>query len=236
MSGTFRVPVYELPEEYHNPSLTWARPPVRDFGDSTPEVVYTAIGLALSRWESLETRLGQLFALLVDSESTAAARAYDMAASATARRDMLGAAGEIYFEHERRRKQYLGILQKLVRNHSEAAARRNDIAHGIVSRIIFSPPNHAIGFLLTPPRYNARRITYPSRRSALAVKSFQQFEPIGPPDWINSYTQDYLEGASYAFVSDDISKMARKIEAFGNVIAAFFNNLIQINYFGPEEP
>ena len=47
-----------------DPNL-WDIPPLAEIGDPDPNIIFTAVGRALTEWEHLESALSQLFAYLV---------------------------------------------------------------------------------------------------------------------------------------------------------------------------
>src|SRR5215471_7697550 len=139
-----------LPAEYLI-EPTWIFPRATR-GDPDSDTLYSAVGKTLSQWEALEIELGRLFAILVESKSHAAARAYGVLASATGRYDLLEKAAEVYFAN-RDSYQAFKDLMKVLRL---ASPRRNDVAHGHV-RDYAAPDTEGGGFYLVAPDYNTRR-------------------------------------------------------------------------------
>lgn len=144
----------------------WDPRPVNPLGDSNQNVIFNAVGEALTEWEQLENACAQLFAVLVSANQkraylAPAIRAYGMVSGAGIRQQMLVSAAESYFS---RRK---GMAQKqeaelngLMKEYSKFAARRNEIAHGLVQRVFLTKRGvrpAAIGIYLTPSFYNPKK-------------------------------------------------------------------------------
>jgi hypothetical protein len=127
----------------------WDRPPIPPLGDEFPDQIYRAVGWALSGWEMLEMSLVGLFDILIGTEqdSHASHRAYGAVTIWNIRRDMLKAAAEAYFWQfpdqalEREISEMINLADRY-------AARRNDVAHGIVLAYdeMFGPPSPLGGF------------------------------------------------------------------------------------------
>lgn len=137
------------PEFGHQP--TWTLPRLRS-GDADSDLLYVAVGRALSQWEELETGLSELFATFVESRSIAAARAYGTVASAQGRFDLLDAAAEVYFAARAGRDDYRQIIKVL----RLASPCRNNIAHGVVREYAAHGVDGG-GSYLVSPEYNSRR-------------------------------------------------------------------------------
>jgi hypothetical protein len=132
----------------------WDVPPRADHGDSDDDQLYRAVGYALSQWEGLEIALSGLFAVLVESKSQAATRAYGALASARARVEALASAAEVFFATEI--SSHFDTFQAILKVVGWAGSRRNDIAHGIV----LTYARHDTvggGFFLVAPHYNSRK-------------------------------------------------------------------------------
>lgn len=142
-----------LPSDYLNASF-WQIAQRAEQGDEGADSVYHAVGEALTQWERLEIELAGLFGILVDSASHAASRAYGVIVSARGRNEALERAGEVYFElhHPEHHLAFKNILRAV----AYAAARRNDVAHGIVVTYADrSVPGG--GYYLVAAEYNSRK-------------------------------------------------------------------------------
>jgi hypothetical protein len=129
-------------------SNSWDIPDFPIKGDATEDVTFASVGRALSRWEEFETRLASLFGVfmgtLIDTHETnarAAIRAYGSVASFRGKAEMLEQAAELWFD-EHPSEELEKKLRDLLRLASRYAARRNDIAHGIVHPL-WNPGNRS---------------------------------------------------------------------------------------------
>jgi hypothetical protein len=127
----------------------WDRPPIPSLGDEFLDQIYRAVGWALSGWEMLEMSLVGLFDILIRTEqdSHASHRAYGAVTIWNIRRDMLKSAAEAYF-WQFPDKALESNISELINLADRYAARRNDIAHGIVLAYdeMFGPPSPLGGF------------------------------------------------------------------------------------------
>ena len=133
----------------------WEVKPPSDDGDREIDVLYAAVGRALSRWEELEEDLADLFSGLVGSTagvhdfSNPACRAYGSIPNFNTRADMLSAAAAAFFENVDR-PHLESSYNELIKLCRRFAARRNDIAHGTTWMT-------DVGNFLVPPYYNIRK-------------------------------------------------------------------------------
>lgn len=110
----------------------WDRRPWPAIGDSELDITYAAVGRCLSSWERFEGILSLLFsAFVVNMERDGARRAYSAVRTFEGRIEMLKAASEAYF-HESPNDGWLTSFKTIFKTSKEFAARRNDIAHGVV--------------------------------------------------------------------------------------------------------
>lgn len=140
----------------------WEPPPRADRGDSDSDLLYMRIGRALTSYEIVEEEFARLFADLVHSNSEAAFRAYGCIMSPTTKREMLENAAEIYFFHSVGHSisydDELKTFRGLMSHYQQAAARRNEIAHGTVIAFMLSgPTSRDFHHFLVPTMYSARR-------------------------------------------------------------------------------
>lgn len=159
----------------------WDALPRPQTGTPDLDVLYAAVGRALSQWEVLESNLARIFQLLCNA-SEAAAVAYGAVSSFTGRCDMLEAAFRCYSG-----KKKFARLPKLLGEIKKFSARRNDIAHGVA---IESTRNKvAEGYLLVPSFYNSRKRPHWME---------MQIDELDPTEFIRR-----LEGA-YAYNDEQI--------------------------------
>jgi hypothetical protein len=142
-----------------------SRRPVSPVGDSQEDMIFSAVGQALTEWEQLENACAQLFAVLVSTSHkraylAPAIRAYGTITSAATRKEMLVNAGEAYFASRPTKAQTFKVeFNQLMQAYIDFASRRNDIAHGLVQRVFLTKRGTrpaAIGIYLTPSFYSAR--------------------------------------------------------------------------------
>lgn len=137
------------------PHELWARPPVRLLGDADADPLFLSIGKALTVWESVEQLFALLFAYFLNTNSRGGAmRAFGSIISAGGRRDALTQAGLVFMsewvgitDDDRRR------FSELMKHFGNAAGRRNDIGHGIVTELPKGFQKNAPGYFLVPPDY-----------------------------------------------------------------------------------
>jgi hypothetical protein len=109
------------------------RPDPAEIGDTKPDTIYPAVGEALSTWENTERGFASIFAKVVApiGSGFAARRAYGTIIANRVRREMIGAAAEVFFRNfpSAEAESELALLMGL---YSTATGRRNDFAHGII--------------------------------------------------------------------------------------------------------
>jgi hypothetical protein len=172
-------------------------------GDASPEPIYTAVGNALNNWEMLESEMAFLFALLIESRSRAAFRAYGRLSSATARKEALEEAALIFFG----RRGTPGLpseIKAITALSQRASARRNEFAHGVAS--LFRTPD-LNGWYLIPPVYNARK-----------NRAFHDLAVLGTRKWVLG---------NYAYTSNQIMESVAKIAVCYDAISDYTTNLTE---------
>ncbi len=107
--------------------------PFAPSGDSSSEALYTAVGQALNNWEHAENSFAHLFGTIIrpGRNSYAARRAYGSIVTARGRKEMLGSVIAVFFRNfpnEAAEQEAKALLNR----YQVAAARRNELAHGIV--------------------------------------------------------------------------------------------------------
>jgi hypothetical protein len=160
-----------------NKRNSWDRPPIPLIGDETSDEIYRAVGWALSGWEMLEMSLVGLFDTLIGIalDTHASHRAYGAVTIWNIRRDMLRAAAEAYFL-EFPNQPLAKEIKETINIVDRYAARRNDIAHGIVLAYdeIFGPPSPLGGFrgwLLFPALTSTKAMRLPFRDPKYALSA-----------------------------------------------------------------
>lgn len=131
----------------------WGRYPMSDRwktpwpaeGEANPDILYRAVGEALTCWETVEQALAQIFAFVTSNDaeldrSRPAIRAYGMITGAHQRISMTRSAIESWF-HQHSSLSGLDVEElnaagmALLSEIGTAASRRNDIAHGRVDSL-----------------------------------------------------------------------------------------------------
>ncbi len=197
-------------DSYQRPSIPpihhyWDRPEPRDQGDDGPDPIFLSVGRALSRWESVESVFARTFGLFVESDSSAAIRAYGAITSSSGRREALREAAAVF--SDKRGNSFpqddFGLLMK---HYADASARRNEIAHGMVAS--FNIEDQSRGFFLVPATYNSRKN---EAFTLTFVKEVKQ-----------SKDQFKVFGHNYRYTSADISHFAALLEGLAQQASGFF--------------
>lgn len=158
-----------FPESEKEVRTYWGRPPSKLRGDSEPDIIFTAVGHALSSWEYVEEEIASLFMMFTQCQPgttyDVVRRAFGATEFSSGRKKALDAAAEIYFAHEP--DEIRRCYNRLADHISFASNRRNDIAHGKVSILTVYDENDGVqtnkderGCLLIPPNYSTSR-THP---------------------------------------------------------------------------
>ncbi|CAX24220.1 protein of unknown function [Methylorubrum extorquens DM4] len=139
---------------------SFPRPALPKQGDETPDVLYHAVGRALTHWEIAEQSYATLFNSLVSPQAPlfALQRAYGSLAAARGRHDMSKIAAEVYFR-DRPHEELEKLLRRFLKLYSDAGARRNELAHGIVAGHL-NPEAEQIkftGYYLGPSNWNSNK-------------------------------------------------------------------------------
>lgn len=140
------------------PSI-WDRPPFPQQGDADKKEIWTAVGAAISAWGEYEAALGRLFTIFIagDFPSPQAKRAFGGIRTFEGRRELLRGASEAFFHYQK------GTLEEQVRFKAiftvswDAAARRNDLAHGITMAFTPEGKSEPNGFCLMPSYYDSSK-------------------------------------------------------------------------------
>lgn len=152
-------------------------------GDRRPTQLYCGVGKVTSRWEFIELAMAELFGVLVADGSITSLRVYGALSGVSARKDVIRAAMETYFQHDAK-----SDLEKQVRSvllaYDRASWQRNDIAHGIVTQFVNGGTKEVSGFLLVPPSYS--------------TKKFGRFPTHGRANWL----ENALGQFSYALLHE----------------------------------
>jgi hypothetical protein len=142
-----------LPHQPH----PWDIPPFPEKGAETEDITFTAVGRALSGWETFEEALAALFAIFVGARSYAGIRAYGSVLTFRGRSDMIKAAAQTYFL-EKPNPPLQAKLRSLQNLADKYSPRRNEIAHGIVRQYFMVTAEHrGTGYVLCPSDYSTNK-------------------------------------------------------------------------------
>lgn len=157
------------------PLRNWHPPPrilpsLDHKGENERRAIYEAVGMALDEWEQLEVLLAQLFAVLCESTSAAARRAYGTITGPFGKREALEHAALEFFEMRQAKckgreeavcqAQKDGVSQ-IVSGYGRASEYRNNIAHGTTSRFYIKQEHNGdadLGYFLHAPPYATRKL------------------------------------------------------------------------------
>jgi hypothetical protein len=190
-----------VPQEssYEFPDLaSWKLPPILPVGDPDRDVLYHAVGYALSSWEALEWTLATLYSELLGAHNYAAERSYGLITTASVRANILGEVLDIA-AHEEQTKDWadLPVARELLRHYRDASVMRNYIAHGLVSTIAGADGRGHTSYVV-PAGYNTRQMT--SRHS------LPSGELVAAGEMVRAF------GYRYALTSNQIHEYRGRLE------------------------
>ncbi|SEK35574.1 hypothetical protein SAMN04487787_101594 [Kosakonia sacchari] len=139
----------------------WTRDKLKNVsvGDENQDIIFHAVGMALSQWETLENEMFRLYLVFCSSDnaitSTALRRAFGTIESSDGRRKALEEAARVYFGDHNYPCGIAKPYKLLFESHKKASERRNEIAHGVVR--CFWINNENKGNFLLPASYNTGR-------------------------------------------------------------------------------
>ncbi|MEH2471913.1 hypothetical protein V1281_006899 [Nitrobacteraceae bacterium AZCC 2161] len=129
----------------------WDRRPWPKIGDPTVEVIYEAVGRALSSWEIYEGLQSVLFSAFVtpNLQTKAAMRAYSAVRTFEGRNEMLRAASQAYF-HEQPETELQDAFKGVLSTAASFSPRRNEITHASVNTFTTDEGSATDTFALYP--------------------------------------------------------------------------------------
>lgn len=148
--------------------------PILSKGGSNPDELAAAVGYALTQWELIDEFLAMTFGSLVQSRGSSAEAAYGMISAFGQRCGMIRAAAKKSLPRGSR---LLIELNAVLADLENLSGKRNNIAHGIISRNMVGgggdkrPRNKLVGYFLTPPRYNTKKALTDERLAELVTAS-----------------------------------------------------------------
>ena len=191
----------------------WKKPSLDEVmnGDDSIDLIFHAIGSALTQWEVLENNLFSMYMMFCELESAssynAIRRSFGTIESSAARRIAIIEAAKIYFGEEEYSRGSAKQFKKIFEAHEAATKRRNDIAHGVAHG--FTINNESKGFFLFPASYNSGRNT-----------TFMVSD--------GSANAPYLT-ETYRYTSSNIYSFTKKFGELSNLSMNFLNAAVKIN-------
>lgn len=148
--------------------------PILAKGSNNPDELAAAVGYALTQWELIDEFLAMLFGALVQSKGSSAEAAYGMITGFGQRCGMIRAAARRSLPSS---SPLLAELQAVLADLESLSSKRNNIAHGIMTRQMTGgtgkkrPRNKSFGYFLTPPRYNTKKALTTEQLAKLVTSS-----------------------------------------------------------------
>lgn len=175
----------------------WDRAFPADTGDASSDVLFRSVGAALTQWQMVESSFASLFGMLVHSEFVLAGRVYGSLVSPGTRRDALEAAWEVRCANGRIEEGDRATWSLLLKHHTSANQRRNEIAHAMVVGLGVDNANH--GFFLVPPSYNTGKtdMAFVSLMTKTGLDSFGHHYRYTSAD-VNRFAQNFVELSRWA--------------------------------------
>ena len=144
----------------------WDRPPVPLTGDLDDETTYAGIGRVVSEWEEVEVALAELHSLFIGKYlRRPGIREYGDGSTSSTRIRKLCSAAERFFQKwpsQAFEKDFENVVNR-VQNY---AARRHDVARGVVRAIQFTRMPHSHNkddfphYCVVPPDYNYKNFSH----------------------------------------------------------------------------
>jgi hypothetical protein len=175
----------------------WDIPPLPKRGDDDQDTTFAGVGRVLTQWEMIEVRLAEIYSWLDNRpEELEALQDYGKPQIFKERMKALRIVADVYFRgtpHQATEGEFYNLTTKV----SNFSARRNDVAHSIVTPFqwIISPKLEGpLQFCAVPPHYAGKKI-----------------DPKNMPSFI--YTSVELIALSNAlfYVADDAEKFKWKL-------------------------
>jgi hypothetical protein len=166
----------------------WDVVPREAQGDADDERIYLAVGLALSKWEILETALAGLFRVVVNAQFDPAAAAYGSIVSGASRIEMVLAAARSAPAIDASTLSEVTVLLNQV---GKLSGRRNEIAHGQVTRFE-GPGGVDHGRFLVPATYNSRKKHNPRKPFASDATAMDHYSYAYTSAQIRQYADHFI--------------------------------------------
>jgi hypothetical protein len=134
-------------------------PPMPPQGDPSPWETYKMVGRSLTEWEQIEYTLSRIYSILVEKpDDMSAIREYGTLSIFRDRSCQLESKANTFFI-SRQNQELEARLQYLLKRIRGYADRRNEVAHGVVSEILYSDNSlPSYGYALIPAPYQNKRL------------------------------------------------------------------------------
>jgi hypothetical protein len=138
----------------------WDVPKPEPLGDRDENVLYAAVGRALSQWERVETACARTYAFLIGAPTdelaiSPALRSFGIVNSFPTRCEMITTSGKAFFHLHPEVVHYEKLINDALSEARQYSNRRNEIAHGVVCQIFGARESE--GYYLLPSFYNPRK-------------------------------------------------------------------------------
>jgi hypothetical protein len=212
-SAIMKTPKKPRPPPTPKQPKPWDIPPLPIRGDANKQDTFSAVGMALSQWEYFEGYLGLFYGLVVGAKThtSPSMRAYGAVSTFSTRLDMIKEASSAYFFTYKT--DYPDDISVLLEDAKHFAARRNEIAHGIVQPYYAGGLGNN-GFALGPSRYATRK------------RKLKRLEHIG---------QDGVEEL-YAYTSEDLRVFVTHFDALANRAMQIWMDVSKLRLDTPSSP
>ena len=215
-------------------AVPWDRPyiPKLAVGSITDDEIYLSVGKAISAWESVEASYASIFAGFTSQhgiDHQPAVRAFGVVTTVMTRRHMIEAAADAFFRQydeisdlRPSMEDHQAELKGLLQLYQGWSSRRNDVAHGFVTKAVFVrdedawiEPDKSM-FLLVP---------------SLGASRKRMIEWY--PDY--QYRADHIDVFTYAFheLADQANRFCEALQAWkssvqGRTPCVLFNRLVMV--------
>lgn len=137
----------------------WDSPTPSDIGDSDADRLFMHVGIALSQWEQTEESFCLLLRLFIGINNSRASavveQIYGSIVAGGGRANALEAAGKVFLDGNSLMQKHMPTFTLLINHFRKAGARRNEIAHGKVTKYRINDVDH--GMFLVSANYNANK-------------------------------------------------------------------------------
>ncbi len=225
-----------LPAQYNDNSF-WIRGHKAKIGAPDEKLVYIGVGHALSNWEHVESAGAMFFSTFIESASIAGTRAYGTINGSRAREAALRQAADTFFslqksQHRKNRSIYDEIIKSekiancLIKNYSQASARRNDIAHGVAQELSAEKTDKYSWFLVAQNYQSTKTVNW--IEDDVKLRDNKGFS-IHDKNSYFDYKKFYYKNSQYVFGIQELKIFS------GKFIYLYADILCFLRMFNPEK-